>query len=86
MINVASVILVLPLSRGAEPSASAPIREASVRLALQRFPAQMLVIPLTAGRPLTRGQEPSISALRDAVLVPVESAVVPRTAVCRSDQ
>ena len=33
VINVASVILVLPLSR----AASAPIREASVRVALQHF-------------------------------------------------
>lgn len=37
VINVASVMLVLPLSRGAEPSASASIRETSVRVALQGF-------------------------------------------------
>ena len=55
VINVASVILALPLSRGAEPSASAPIREASGCAALQRFPSRMLVTPLTAGRPLTEG-------------------------------
>ena len=39
----------------------------------------MLVIPLTEGRPLTLGEEPSRSALQEAVLVPRG------TAVCQSD-
>ena len=45
----------------------------------------MLVIPLTEGRPLTLGEEPSRSALQEAVLVPRGTAVVPGTAVCQSD-
>ena len=69
VINVASVMLVLPLS--GRRAICFCFHQGNQRPRCPPgFPAQTLVIPPTEGRPLTRGEEPSRAALQDAVLVP----------------